>query len=73
MHFVIDLTFLGFKLFPRLGHKSLVCAPFVILNLWFEFTTLSWGCRSEAVIVQNGRAAVQLDTAFSRLSMHVIV
>jgi hypothetical protein len=66
MHFVIDLTFLGFKLFPCLGHKSLVCAPFVILNLWFEFTTMSWGCRSEAVIVQ-------LDTAFSRLSMSVIV
>jgi hypothetical protein len=73
MHSVIDLMFLGFKLFPCLRHKNLVCTPFLSLNLWFEFTSLSWGCRSKAVIMQNGRAAVQLNSAFSRASMHVIV
>lgn len=70
---VIDLTFLVFKLFPCLRHKNLVCTPFFSLNLWFEITTLSWGCRSKALIMQNGKAAVQLDTAFWRVSMHVIV
>jgi hypothetical protein len=46
-----------------------ICEPEFVV----EFTTLSWYCRIKAVIMQHGRAAVQLDTAFSRVSMHVIV
>jgi len=45
--------------------QNLVCTPFLSLNLWFEFTALSWGCRSEAMIMQNGSEAVQHDTALN--------
>jgi hypothetical protein len=53
--------------------QKLVCTPFLSLNLWFEYTSLSWGFRSKAVIMHKGRAAVQLDSAFTGVSMHVIV
>jgi len=46
--------------------QKLFCTPFLSLNLWFEFTTVSWGSRSEAVIMQNGSEAVQPDTAFNK-------
>jgi hypothetical protein len=52
------------------AQKSGLCIIFEP-EFMVEFTTLSWGCRSKAIIMQNGREAVQHATAFP--SMHVIV